>query len=141
MIKKLANPEVLEAAANQYDVYRDAIDFKEWMEGDNIALIDDDGNIGLFEKNYPGVFTAHYLFLPSCRGRKAINLSIQMLREIFTNHGAKTIRGVTPLSNMAARWITRQLGFTSHGVCTFLQGPCELFTLTIDEFFHKHRIT
>jgi len=47
------------------------------------------------------------------------------------------MRGYTPVDNRAARWINRQLGYTSYGVLSQLNPPCELFIVTKQEFHQK----
>lgn len=103
-----------------------------WINDDkNIALTDNKGNFSLFEYNLPGVYTGHWFF-PYARGRQAINLANEMLDEIFApdKYDVKIIRGLTPLQNLGARWLARQVGFKSHGVTQTEAGPCELFILS-----------
>lgn len=110
-------------------------DFEEWVEDENNVALEEGDNIGVFEFEYPGVFSGHYFFA-TARGRKAKDLAIRMLTEMFSQHGARTIKGMTPVENKAARWMTRQLGFKSYGVFDTPVGDYELFCITLDEFFH-----
>ena len=115
------------------------VDVDRWLAADeNVALIDTEtGSIAMFEYLSPEVYTGHYFFSHQARGRKAIDLGKAMLWVAFSKF-AKVIRGMTPLQNRAARWMSRQLGFISYGAVSPIEGPCELFMLTRDEFFsHK----
>ena len=94
----------------------------------NLALTDGDGNWALFEKSEDGIYTGHYFFV--VRGRAAKKLALQMLAFFFEETGIKTLRGLTPLANLGARWMSRQIGFKGHGVIQTVNGPCELFILT-----------
>jgi hypothetical protein len=106
---------------------------KEWLEDTaNIALVDEKGNVALFEHNYPGVYTGHYFF--SVRGKEALSLSKEILRIVFTDYNVKAIRGITPLKHLGARWMTKQLGFKSYGIVHTPNGPEELFVLTKEEW-------
>lgn len=106
-----------------------------WLNNyDNIAL-EEDGNYALFQHEGSGLYTGHYFF--KVRGRKAINLGNKMLSHLFANFPATAVRGMTPLEKRPARWMARQLGFTSHGPIEYGNRWCELFILTEQE--HKDK--
>lgn len=137
MIERTCDNEVVEAAlAIRPDI---ELDVNSWLaDPDNIAFVqEEDGSVGLFGYEYPGVYTGHYFFSSKTRGRNAKALATALLHEMFVNRGAKVIRGLTPLTNQAARWMTRQLDFESHGIVLTEVGPCELFILTSDMYFHN----
>lgn len=117
---------------------RENFDPVKWLdETDNVAFVQEtDRSIGLFEWEYPGLYTGHYFFQPETRGKAAKALAQEMLSEIFLNYGAKVVRGLTPHTNQAARWMTRQIGFQSYGGVDTEYGPMELFIITLDRFFH-----
>ncbi len=97
-----------------------------WLEDQrNIALVDDRGNICLFEYEKKGVYTGHFFF--EDRGRRALHAGRYFLDEILSYDEVQIIRGLTPLQKLGARWLSRQLGFTSYGVVQTVIGPCELF--------------
>lgn len=106
----------------------------EWLANEeNVALTNDNGDIFLFERELPGVVTAHYFFYS--RGRKAVNAGKEMLKELFTGpYDVQLIRGLTPLEHLGARWMNKQLGATSYGVVHTILGPCELVILTKQEW-------
>lgn len=110
------------------------ISAKEWLSiPTNIALINDKGDVALFEIGFRDVYTGHYCF--KSRGRAAINAAKDFLDEIFnTCYNIDVILGLTPITNLPARWFSRQVGFTSHGV---VEGPTrhyEMFIITKREF-------
>lgn len=103
----------------------------DWLEsGDNYALTDGE-NWALFERGTDGVYTGHYFFV--IRGRSALKLGKEMLEYLFTNTDINVLRGLTPLHKLGARWLSRQLGFTSYGVVHTYE-PCELFIMTRQEW-------
>lgn len=106
----------------------------EWLGNqDNVALTDGEGSFSLFERESGGVVSGHYFLIK--RGREALNLCSEMLKEIFTGpYNVKVIRGITPLENLGARWMSRQLGFKSYGSVQTLVGPCEIVILTKPEW-------
>jgi hypothetical protein len=66
-----------------------------------VALTDGDDALALFEMNLPGIYQSHTLFGPRCRGRKAIETGRAMVQFMF-DHGARTVWGSTPRSNLKA---------------------------------------
>lgn len=110
---------------------RDDFDPIDWVSDHaNIALVKG-GDLAIFEHELPGVVTGHYYF--ESRGRSAINIGQDFLGEVF-DEGVQIIRGLTPLTNLGARWMSRRLGFTSHGVVMVLNDPHELFTMHRTEY-------
>lgn len=94
----------------------------------NIALTNTDGDIALFEVERPGYMSGHYHF--NSRGRSAITAGKSFLDEVFNPcYNVEVIRGLTPLENLGARWMSRQLGFTSYGAVKTDLGPHEIFIL------------
>ena len=104
-----------------------------WLEYEkNIALIDENDNLSLFEYNLPGVYTGHWFY--KARGKEAIRVANEMLGEIFSDkYDVKIIRGLTPLQNLGARWLAKRVGFKPSGVTHTKAGPCELFILNKNE--------
>ena len=110
------------------------ISAEEWLDTPtNIALINDSEDLALFEIGFNDVYTGHYYF--KSRGRKAIEAAKGFLDELFnTCYNINVILGLTPITNLPARWLSRQVGFKSHGV---VQGPkrhYEMFIITKREF-------
>lgn len=113
------------------------VDVLEWIKDDRNLALEEDGNFGVFEYNWDGVYTGHYFF--KVRGKFAKDLAIRMLRIAFDKYGMKTVRGLTPIEHKGAVLMTRWLGFTDHGVVDTEAGPCWIFTLTSEEFKEKHK--
>lgn len=97
----------------------------------NIALTNEAGDVALFEYVKEGLYTGHYFY--NSRGRKALSTSEEFLNEIFSREEVQAIQGFTPLRNRKARWLSRQIGFSSYGVIQ-LNEPCEHFILTRNEY-------
>ena len=97
---------------------------------DNVVLTDGEGSYALFERTgLPHVVIGHYLL--QARGKDALRVSREMLDKIFSDkYGVEIIQGFTPLSNLGARWISKKLGFTSHGVVHEDGKPFEYVMLT-----------
>lgn len=112
-------------------------DVEEWIADENNIAFRSGDDVGLFQYEYPGLYTGHYFFSKQTRGKAAKLLAQEMVNEMFLNKGTKVIRGLVLLTNLASRWMTRHLGFLSYGVVDTEQGPCELFLLTPDRFYHK----
>lgn len=107
---------------------------EEWLaDTRNVALINDLGDISLFQRLTPSVVIGHYFFLS--RGRAAINAAQEMLKEVFTGpYGVEAVEGLSPLQKLGARWLNRKLGFKSHGVVDTVAGPCEIVIMTKNEW-------
>lgn len=134
MIKRTYQIQTVVKAIQQYADEIDGFYPEEWLDSkENVALCDDNGNVALFEREMPGVVTGHYFFF--CRGREAVALSKEMLHEIFTGpYNVEVIRGLTPVDNRGAVWMSRHVGFTSYGTIDTHVGPCVLFILTKNEW-------
>lgn len=103
----------------------------------NIVLEAPGNNFSVFEYSLPYVYTGHYYF-ETVRGKEAVRISKEMLYEIFNRYGAKVIRGLTPVDNRAAVWMSRHIGFTDTGIVdSIVDGPCHVFTLGYADFQRK----
>ena len=109
------------------------VDMIEWVaDQKNILLINEYGDLSLFESDPTGRnVTGHYYF--KSRGRRAVQSAKEFLVEVF-DLGVQTIKGITPLNNLGARWMSRHLGFKSYGVVQTFKEPCELFIMHHTEF-------
>lgn len=138
MIERINDGALITIVLRDYEeIVGEDFNAYEWADRpENIALASED-NLGLFEFEYPGLFTGHYFF-GSARGSDAADLAKAMLDEMYAGYGAKVIRGLTPSDKRAAALLTRWLGFTSYGMVNTVMGPCELFMLTADEFYAKN---
>lgn len=113
----------------------DDVDYEEWVsDPQNIALINDQGDISIFEIGVKGIYSGHYCF--KSKGREAIKSARGFLDTLFnTCYNIDVLMGLTPVDNRPARWISRQIGFKSMGI---VEGPedksYEMFVLTKREF-------
>jgi len=108
----------------------DGLDIQGWLDDDNNIAYIDDGSVALFQRFRPGIVIGHYFF--KVKGKMAIKLAKEIISEVFKTEEA--IMGMTPLVNLKARWMNRQLGFKSNGVIDGKEGPCELVILTKKEW-------
>lgn len=114
------------------------IDPIDWLaDPTNIALENEQGDLALFEyafKDKP-IYSGHYYF--KSRGRQAIVSARDFLDELFDPcYNISIVMGLVPLKNKAARWLTRQVGFTSYGTEEIHEKEYEIFILTKKEFQH-----
>lgn len=135
-IKRSLNPEDMRKAVEPYpDIIEPCYDFESWvLNPDNIMLKSGD-NIGLAVKEYPGIYAGHYFF--KVKGKEALILAKEMMSYLIEHYDCKAFIGVTPISNKAARWFNRKLGFTSGGLVETVKGLHEIFTLTAIDFKEK----
>lgn len=110
-----------------------------WIENPHNVMYVEGRSVGLATFEYKGVYSVHWFYTDEHRGRKALDLARQMIDALFTDTDAQIIRGITKSSLKGARWACRQLGYTSHGLMDFTSGEHELFTMTKDQFYNKHK--
>lgn len=129
-----------------YDAYLVSQALDEFLEKDtevdpidwvslptNIALINDRGDLAIFEIGFKNVYTGHYYF--KSRGRAAITAAREFIDELFnTCYNISVLLGLTPLTNRPARWLSRQVGFKSYGIVHNTRRHCEMFIITKKEF-------
>lgn len=134
MIKRTKNFDDINQATKAHLHKLTSFDPRIWTEDDsNVALINENKDVALFQRSAPRVVFGHYFF--HSRGRAALNAATDMLKEIFTGpYNVEVIQGLTPLEKLGARWLNRKLGFTSHGVTDTVAGPCEIVILTRNEW-------
>lgn len=107
-------------------------DYEGWTANHrNIMYVVGD-NVGLATYDYPGVYTAHWFF--KARGKEALAIAFAMYHDLFNNHDAKAVRGITPVELRGARYLAKRIGFVSLGIADYPDGPCEIMCLTRDEF-------
>lgn len=129
------DPILMEDATTLYNGWnREGFDYTAWLGNRaNLMFLDEEhGNVGLLTQEYPGVFTGHYFFRVG--GRPAINFANECIKEVFTEYGARILRGLTRPENKPALWMNRKLGMTSYGIIETKDGPHELFCLTKNDW-------
>lgn len=120
------------AAVTQYAEEVVGFDPEQWLEdANNIALINENNDIALFEKQQDlrRTVCGHYFFFS--RGKEAIKAARQFLEEIFSEaYLVETITGLTPENHKGALWMNKKLGFQEHGLVDTVIGPCRFVLLT-----------
>lgn len=138
MINVITDPRIVEEALALYPSGNIDLDVPEWIKSPQaLALSDDEDNVGLFEEFLPGTYTGHYFFKAS--GKRAKAAAIAFLAEVFDNRGCEVVRGLTPVKNKSARWMTRQLGFKDYGKVDHPTDECVVYVMTKSEFNSLHR--
>lgn len=101
-----------------------------WVAAENnIALINDFGDVSLFEyRGKPGVYCGHYFFFS--RGKDAVKAAKEMLDYVFANHDVRIIIGFTPSDKKGAVWLSRHLGFEDQGETLIDNRSHRVFVMT-----------
>lgn len=124
--------KVIEATSQYADSIEDFYP-EEWLENiDNIALINENDDVMLFQYIKDGTYFGHY-FLFS-RGREAVRAASEFIQELFAEYPVNRIVGLTPITNLGARWMNKRINFKSQGVMDTIAGPCELVVQTKEEW-------
>lgn len=92
----------------------------------NVAVIEDERDIVLFDYEGPGIFQIHVLF-SSSRGRGAVERIKRALRGMIRDHRAEVIFGLVPDHRRDVKMMARWVGMKSHGERANDCGVCELF--------------
>ncbi len=135
MISRTYDANLVAPAIKHFLNSEDLVDPIDWLSNpDNIVLINERGDMALFEKGVKHIYSGHYFF--KSRGRAAITAGREFLDELFnTCYNIHVLTGLVPITHLGARWLTRQLGFTSHGVVDYIDNKhYELFILTQKDF-------
>lgn len=110
-----------------------SFDPEEWFSNDrNLALTDGGGNYGLFTYEKSQLVSGHYFMKD--RGKKAYEVSKEIISEVFSKYEVETIMGLTPIRHKGALLMNRKLGFKSYGEVETMRGPAELVILTKKEY-------
>lgn len=135
MIRRTVNDKLVGETISLFPKYvQNTFQTSSWLKDtENIALVNGEGDVALFEKTNDGRYEGHYFF-PTSRGRDAITVGKKMLRYLQHYHKEiKVITGLVPDENKPTKWVTRKLGFTSLGSQMTLNGECELFFLPMNK--------
>lgn len=114
----------------------ETVDPIEWLANPvNIALENDSGDLALFEYGFPTkkVYAGHYYF--KSRGRQAIDAAKGFLDELFNScYNIHIVMGLVPTVHLAAKWLTRRVGFKFYDIEEIDGKQYDLFILTKKEF-------
>ncbi len=127
--------EKIKAAVAQYATDIVGFDPEEWVTNKkNVALINDNGDIALFETQSDlfNTVCGHYFFFS--RGKDALKAAKEFLEEVFTTTYVEVITGLTPLDNKGALWMNRRLGFKEYGEVSTEVGPCRFVMMSKDQW-------
>lgn len=113
-------------------------DCKKVLEKEENIMFLSGRDVSLAIFDYPGIYTVHWYY-PDTRGRGALDLAKACVAQLFTTHGAKVLRGLTPEDARAARWAARQIGMKSEGFIDFQDNDGnpdrhEILCMTLDQF-------
>lgn len=125
MVRREQNSEILNRIANDPAVLPftrmddqpwdfSPVEGKRLTELGGVMLSNGEDAVGVFIMTAPGLYQAHTLFGPTCRGRKAIEVAREMLAWLFA-HNADMIWGKTPRWNKAACLFNRLVGAREFG--------------------------
>ncbi|PTW45588.1 hypothetical protein C8J25_107273 [Sphingomonas faeni] len=93
----------------------------------------------IFEWSAPFTVQMHTMSLPGSRGKAMMQDAKTLIREMFVDHEAEVIWGMTPLHNRRARMFNRLVGAKS---CGFGQhhvaGEVEYFRNNRDDWLRDH---
>ena len=113
-----------------------SVDAVEWLSHpEHIVLENDRGDLALFEYGFPTkkIYSGHYYF--KSRGRQAIEAARGFLDELFNScYNVHVLMGLVPVERKDVRWLTRRVGFSSHGFEEVHGKEYELFIITKKEF-------
>lgn len=128
--------DALRRARGEY-VFAD--DDDAWVANTQNIMYEKGDDVGLATYDYPGLYTVHWFF--KTKGKGALVSAAEMLDDLFTNYGAKAVRGVIHMDNRPSRFLAKYVGFEKISVEEFLDGPNELMLLPKDRFYqHKDKI-
>ena len=141
MIVRHTEPSLHNFIGNQAGVYGciapdpysgEPLDFTECADAPNEYVLLSNGSdaASIFEWFGPGIYEGHTMFLPSCRGKEALQNGRAMVDFMFEELDAVMLWGQTPTHLPAARWFNRKLGFQLVGEKVhYMMGPSQLFRM------------
>lgn len=134
MIKRTYDANLVGIAIKTLLKTDETIDPIEWVSNPtNIVLVNDRGDMSLFEKGIKDIYTGHYYF--KSRGREAVKAGKEFLDNLFNScYNISVITGLVPITHLGARWMSRQIGLKSYGIEHVGEKPYEMFIITKKEF-------
>jgi hypothetical protein len=131
IVERCRDPKVLDKALDPYG-YKMEPDNKTWLEVPGNVAYTVGEDLGMATFDYPGLYAVHWFF--KSRGREAVEVCIAMLEKVFGEHGAKVVRGVTPMNNLPARRLAKYVGCETISIEEYPDGPYEIMLLYKDRF-------
>ena len=130
MFARIENWKLIDTVTQKYQYNFDAHDWV--LDSRNIGLINDLGDITLFQYLEDGKYFGHFFY--QSRGKQAIETAEEVLKEVFKNYPVEVIIGLTPITHLGARWLSKRIGFKEHGIINGLSGKEVLFIMTKSEY-------
>lgn len=127
------NRVVNDDAVRPFLDYRGIDEPMDWTDVVEKCVVLSNGQdaVAAFEELQPRIFQAHLMFLPTCRGERAINTARDMLE--WLRPDADIVWGAGPQKNRAVRWFARHLGFAKVQDDVYeAEGPVELFAMRLN---------
>lgn len=142
MIVRTYDTQTIAQAVADYSSQVSGFDPEAWVQDDqNIALVNDNGDVALFERQWraPTTVAGHYFF--KSRGKIAREVAKDFLWEIFLGpYQVEIIAGLTPVEHLGALWMNKQLGFKQHGEIETPSGKFKFVMLTKQEWLKSEGI-
>ena len=134
MVTRIYDANLVAPAIKLFLGSEELVDPIEWLsDPKHIVLMNDEGDIALFEPGIRQYYSGHYYF--KSRGRQALDSAHEFLDTIFGPcYNIPVMTGLVPIARRDVKWMTRRLGFTSYGLVHYDGVPYELFILTQKEF-------
>lgn len=138
MIQRIYDAVKINEAIKFFLGTEEKVDPIEWLSDPvNIVFENEVGDLALFEYGFPTkkVYSGHYFF--QSRGRQAVKAAKDFLDELFKPcYNIHILMGLVPADNLAAKWMTRRVGFKDYGPEEIDGKQYELFIITKKEFEH-----
>ncbi len=138
MIRREVTATLTNRIAN-HDAVRPFIDYREdaaemdWTTAVENCVVLSNGRdaVAAFEETGPREYQAHLMFLPSCRGKRALDAARGMLDMLAEQ--ADFVWGAGPVGNRQVRWFARALGFAKLAEDVYeREGPVEIYGMRIN---------
>ena len=124
-MKRLTDPVECRKVTDKHPDYF-TFNVEDWFSKEKNYALQEGDNIAFGEYKSPGVYWVHFCF-DTAKGREAIQLTRDMFAEFCNKCPVKMAIGLIEVNNRKAKWLIRQVGFTSLGLIETENGLCEMF--------------
>jgi hypothetical protein len=134
MIRRTYDPTFLEKSAESYKDTLVNFDSEKLVNNFlNITLVNEHGDVALFEYDSNGDYEGHYFFVR--RGPAALRTGKEMLEKVFSGEfDVNRIVGYTPHDNSSALRMNKALGFSYLHTVEMLGDAYHVFELTKEQY-------
>lgn len=112
------------------ELLEEGFDFNDWLLDTDTFYINIGNDYALFQDEGFGICSGHFLFTEA-KGKEAISVGRKIIQSLKKEYPFTVLKGLTPENNKAAKWVSRQLGFTSLGETTNEGTQCEVFFMNL----------